>query len=72
MKFLFGDIVVVNGDEIGVVVKTWKPEEGYSYEVYVRMLNKILEFREEDIQRYAVRHKYLSEEELEWQKESQK
>jgi hypothetical protein len=24
MKFLFGDIVVINENQIGVVVKTWK------------------------------------------------
>jgi len=73
-KFLFGDIVVVEGENIGVIVKSWGPTiragkvvRGYHYEVYVRIYNAIKEYDEEDIERYRVRHKYLSEEELEWQ-----
>ena len=70
MKFCFGDIVVVNGDEIGVVVKSWQrsvkgrePE----HEVYCRMTDTIHTFPESSMQRYMVRHKYLNEEEMEWQ-----
>jgi len=70
MRFTFGDIVVVDGENIGVVVKCW----GWSsqgnpptYEVYVRMYNAIKDYKEEEIERYMVRHKYLSEEEKEWQ-----
>ena len=70
-KYLFGDIVVVDGENLGVVVKTWERmtggKEGYHYEVYVRMYNGIKEYEEDQIERYRVRHKYLSEEELEWQ-----
>ena len=66
-KFLFGDIVVVEEDLIGVVVKTWEDKIGYYYEVYVRMKNCIEQYGEEEIERYRVRHKYLDEEELEWQ-----
>lgn len=29
MKYCFGDIVVVNGDEIGVVVKSWQRSVNY-------------------------------------------
>lgn len=68
--YLFGDIVVVEENLIGVVVKTWEnfgASAGYTYEVYVRMKNKILTYREKDIARYRVRHKYLNEEELEYQ-----
>ena len=65
--YLFGDIVVVEEYLIGVVVKTWKNFDGYSYEVYVRMKDEIQEYREEDVARYRVRHKYLNEEELEYQ-----
>ena len=66
--FLFGDIVVVNVDQIGVVVKTWQHIDGnYYYEVYVRSYNKINEYEEREMDRYRVRHKYLDEEELEWQ-----
>ena len=74
MKFCFGDIVVVNGDEIGVVVKSWQrslkgrePE----HEVYCRMSGVIETFPESQMQRYMVRHKYLDEQELEWQRNSQ-
>ena len=67
-KFLFGDIVVIEGNEIGVVVKTWHNlDKGYSYEVYVREYNKISDFKEKDIERYRVRHKYLNKEELIYQ-----
>lgn len=69
MKYTFGDIVVVNEDEIGVIVKCWckgSREEPF-YEVYVRNYNEIYEFKESQIQRYMVRHKYLSEEEKEYQ-----
>jgi hypothetical protein len=67
-RFLFGDIVVVNKSDIGVICKTWEKSDGkYEYEVYVRLANSIITFAEEDIDRYRVRHKYLSEEEMEWQ-----
>lgn len=62
-RFLFGDIVVVNKSDIGVICKTWEKSDGkYEYEVYVRLANSIITFAEEDIDRYRVRHKYLSEE----------
>ena len=71
MKFCFGDIVVVEGNLIGVVVKSWitysKGEKILNYDVYVRMKNAIQNYREEEVQRYMVRHKYLNEEELEYQ-----
>lgn len=66
-KYLFGDIVVVNNLLIGVVVKTWEDRKGFYYEVYVRMNNEIVSYREEEISRYRVRHKYLNEEELLYQ-----
>lgn len=74
MKFCFGDIVVVNGDEIGVVVKCWqKSVKGMEaeYEVYCRMSEAMHLFPESKIQRYMVRHKYLDEDELQWQRNSQ-
>ena len=70
MKFTFGDIVVVDEENIGVIVKCWanchKPESN-NYEVYIRMYNSIKEYPESKIERYMVRHKYLSEEEKEYQ-----
>lgn len=67
-KFLFGDIVVVEGNLIGVICKTWQSNKGYYYyEVYVRKYNVIKEYNESDIERYRVRHKELNDEEMEYQ-----
>lgn len=66
--FLFGDIVVVENLLIGVVVKTREDKHGFYYEIYVRSLNSIKEYREEAVERYRVRHKELNKEELCWQK----
>ena len=69
MKFTFGDIVVVDEIEIGVVVKCWtNSEHKNNYDVYVREYNDIKNYKENDIERYMVRHKYLSDEELEYQR----
>ena len=65
MKYCFGDIVVVDGNLIGVVVKSW---QNGTHEVYVRMVNRIVEYKESEIQRYMVRHKYLDEEEQAYQR----
>lgn len=66
MKYCFGDIVVVEGNLIGVIVKSWISKEN-NYDVYVRSFNRILNYPESKIQRYMVRHKELDEQELEWQ-----
>lgn len=65
MKYCFGDIVVVDGNLIGVVVKSW---QNGTHEVYVRMVNRIVEYKESEMQRYMVRHKYLDEEEQAYQR----
>lgn len=74
MKYTFGDIVVVDGENLGVVVKCWlkntirpKKADENKYEVYVRMYNTIKEYKESKIERYMVRHKYLSKEEKAYQ-----
>ena len=68
MKFAFGDIVVVDNIEIGVIVKSWvSSNHSYNYDVYVREYNAIKNYKEEDIERYMVRHKYLSDEEKVYQ-----
>lgn len=64
VKFCFGDIVVIEGSLIGVIVKQWCDK---TYEVYVRNFNTIRSYKEDEIERYMVRHKYLNEEELEYQ-----
>ena len=68
MKFLFGDIVVVENDMVGVVIKTWNNNEHlFTYEVYVRSYNKIIEYDEENIERLKVRHKFLDKKDLFYQ-----
>lgn len=68
MKFCFGDIVVVEGDLIGVVVKSWLGSSGKepNHDVYVRMSDGIKNYPESEMQRYMVRHKYLDGQEIEW------
>lgn len=69
MKFTFGDIVVVDEIEIGVVVKCWTSlKHKNNYDVYVREYNDIKNYKENEIERYMVRHKYLTDEELEYQR----
>ena len=66
MKFCFGDIVVIEGNLIGIIVKSWiRNNKEIIYEVYVRSYSEIKEYKEADIQRYMVRHKELNDEELE-------
>lgn len=70
MKLVFGDIVVVDEDQIGVVVKNWgRGSNGREphVEVYVRSYNAIKEYPISQVERYQVRHKYLDEQELEYQ-----
>lgn len=68
-KFQFSNVVVVNSDQIGVIVKTWKNsptrKPGYHYEVYVRSENRILDYDESEIKHYIF-NKELSEDEREW------
>jgi hypothetical protein len=70
MKFVFGDIVVVDEDQIGIVVKSWGIDNhgnGPKQEVYVRSYNSIKEYPNSEIERYQVRHKYLDDNEVEYQ-----
>lgn len=77
MKLVFGDIVVVDDDQIGVVVKNWGrsnrtqeyPEGREPHvEVYVRNYRDIKEYPISQVERYFVRHKELDEDELEYQR----
>lgn len=68
MKFCFGDIVIIEENLIGVIVKCWTNlDHNYNYDIYVREFDNIKNYEENEIQRYMVRHKYLDEQELEWQ-----
>ena len=72
MKFCFGDIVVIDEDQIGVIVKEWNDiqNNNINYDVYVRSYNGILNYKENQIERYMIRHKYLNDEEKEYQEEA--
>jgi hypothetical protein len=63
-KFQFGNVVVVDGDEIGVIVKSWKD---HSYDVYVRSYNAVREYKEADIQHF-IYSKTLTSDECEFYK----
>lgn len=53
-KFQFGNVVVVNGDQIGLIVKTWYlPRDKQRYGVYVRSRNAISEFDEDQINHFV-------------------
>ena len=39
----------------------------HNYDVYVRSYNAIKNYKEDEIERYMVRHKYLNDEEIEYQ-----
>jgi len=63
MKFIFGDIVIVNENMVGVIVKSW---ENKTYEVYVRSFNNVRSYTEGGITRLTY-SKELSDEDMEWQ-----
>jgi hypothetical protein len=67
MKYTFGDIVIVEDEFLGVIVKSWLSKPEITHEVYVRSWNTIKTYPESELQRYLVRHKELSEEEKEYQ-----
>lgn len=68
--FQFSNVVVVENNLIGVIVKSWERLTGeeagiYLYEVYVRDYNGVKEYRENEI-RHFVYSKELTEEEEEY------
>ncbi len=70
MKLVFGDIVVVEDNLIGVVVKNWGMDNHGNepkVEVYVRNYRGIEEYPISKVERYQVRHKELDDEEVEYQ-----
>ena len=67
-KFQFGNVVVVEGGHIGVVVKSWGPSavKGIiEHEVYVRSFKCVKTYKQEDISHF-IYSKELSEEETEF------
>lgn len=64
-KFQFSNVVVVEQELIGVVVKTWENKTSYTYEVYVREFNAIKDYKEKEIQHF-VYSKALADDELDF------
>jgi len=60
MIFQFGNVVVVDDDQIGVIVKSWANN---THDVYVRSYNSVREYAEQDIKHF-VYSKELTEEEI--------
>ena len=54
-KFQFSNVVVVDGNLIGVIVKTWgaSNRRNTHYEVYVRCYNEIREYDECEIKHFV-------------------
>ncbi len=67
-QICFGDIVVVGWDQIGVIVKSWNNFQGWihtrTHDVYVRNKNCVENYRDDQIDRYMVRHKELDQDDL--------
>lgn len=49
VSFNFSDVVIVEGDQVGVVVKSWAED---THDVYVRTMNRIKEYRAVDMRHY--------------------
>ncbi len=62
MKFQFSNVVVVDGDNVGVIVKSWA--DG-THEVYVRYYNQIRSYPEDQIKHF-VYSKELHEHEMDY------
>ena len=61
-RFQFGNVVVVDIENIGVIVKTWGNRGVYSYDVYVRYSSTVSSYMEDEIQHF-VYSKELAEDE---------
>lgn len=57
IRFQFSNVVVVDDNQIGVIVKSWANE---TYDVYVRSYNGVKEYKQNDI-RHFVYDKYIEE-----------
>ncbi len=64
-RFQFSNVVVVDNENIGVILKTWGGGREYSYDVYVRSYNEIRCYRESEIKHF-VYSKELSDDEKEF------
>ncbi|MCW8960197.1 MAG: hypothetical protein OQK29_01455 [Ignavibacteriaceae bacterium] len=58
MRFQFSNVVVVDDDQIGVIVKSWADN---THDVYVRAYNGVKEYHEDDISHYVYSKELLDE-----------
>ncbi len=67
MNYQFGNIVIVDENLVGVIVKCWQrcDTKTNHYDIYVRSLNGIKGYEEKNIKHY-IHHKELSEDDLEY------
>ncbi len=64
--FQFSNVVVVDKNMIGVIVKSWGDRiKGYDYDVYVRGYNSLVNYHEKEIKHF-VYSKNLSYDELDF------
>ncbi len=62
-KYQFGQVVVVDNDQIGVICKTWiNPKKGFIYDIYVRSYNGVNEYAEENVHHFIYSKELLDEE----------
>lgn len=52
-KFQFSNVVVVDTDQIGVILKTWEGPSGFEYDIYVRSYKFVRSYNERDIKHYV-------------------
>lgn len=62
-RFQFGNIVVTEGAQIGVICKTWGASQSrpHHYDVYIRSLNALREHDEDTLQHYVFSKELLDE-----------
>lgn len=62
-RFQFGNIVVTEGGQIGVICKTWGASQSrpHHYDVYIRSLNALREYDEDTLQHYFYSKELLPE-----------
>lgn len=64
MKLVFGDIVVVDGNQVGVVVRTWADTREPKVDVYVRSYQQVRAYSVDQVERHQVRSKILDGDDL--------
>lgn len=64
-KYQFGNVVVTEGGQLGVICKTWMCSQSrpHHYDVYIRSLDALREY-DEDTLRHYVFSKELADDEL--------